>query len=34
MLMGLGLVQQAREVIAKEADNCLQFGIGDATVAG
>ena len=30
MLMGLGLIQQAREVIAKEADNCLKFGIGDS----
>ena len=23
--MGLGLIQQAREVIAKEADNCLDL---------
>ena len=25
MLMGLGLIQQAREVIAKETDNCLDL---------
>ena len=34
MLMGLGLIQQAREVITKETDNCLKLGIGDLTVAG
>ena len=34
MLMGLGLVQQARKVISKEADNCLKFGIGDLTITG
>lgn len=34
MLMGLGLTQQARQVFAKEADDCLEFGISDLTVTG
>lgn len=31
--MGRGLIEQAREVIAKEADNGLQFGISDLMVS-
>jgi hypothetical protein len=32
MLMGLGLVQQAREVIAKEATDRFEFGIRNLTI--